>query len=147
MDAGDVERFWSGRNQQVQVDPETFIPIWNRSNHYGIDRQKQKTASFTGIWGGRLQDCAVQEDQDGPILHRWEEHLGTTDRAIVATRRRLLNLAHELQNGIEPKEPFNPDAYLTRSIAEQSPRSVPWREVWDAAQPQGAVFDHIGEAL
>ena len=144
VDEADREQFFSGKDQQIPVDPKTFIGLLNRSNDYGIDRDKQKTESFTGIPGTRLQDCAVQEDQDGPIMHRWEEHLGTTDRAIVATRRRLLALARDLQNGIEPKEPYNPDAYLVRSIVAEAPASMPWREVWDAAQPEGAVLDHIG---
>jgi nitrite reductase/ring-hydroxylating ferredoxin subunit len=146
MDEEDRERFYSGTNQQVDIDPETFLSKYNRSNHYGIDRQAQKTSSFTGIPGVRLQDLAVQEDQDGANCHRWEEHLGTTDRGIVGTRRRLIELAKNLQQGIEPKEPWNPGAFRLRSVAVEAPRSVEWRELWDSAQPQGAVFDHLGAA-
>jgi nitrite reductase/ring-hydroxylating ferredoxin subunit len=143
MDADDRELFFSGQEQQIEIDPKTFLAKYNRANDYGIDRTKQKTASFTGITGTRLQDCAVQEDQDGPCLRRWEEHLGTTDRAIIATRRRLLALARGLQEGVEPIEPSHPDAFLVRSIVEEAPRSMPWRDVWDGAQPQGAVLDQI----
>jgi len=145
MDEDDRALFYSGDQQQIEVDPETFLAKLGRAEHYGIDRQKQKTESFTGISGTRLQDCAVQEDQDGPNLHRWEEHLGVTDRAIVATRRRLLGLAKDLQKGIEPKEPMNPDAFLVHSIAMEAPNTVPWREVWDSAQPEGAILDNIAE--
>jgi phthalate 4,5-dioxygenase oxygenase subunit len=83
----------------------------------------------------RLQDMAVQEDQDGPICFRHEEHLGTTDRAIVGGRRLLLRLAEELQQGIEPPQAHHPEAYRIRSVAENSPRSADPVEVWTAGQP------------
>ena len=62
----------------MDVDPVTFLPLANHSNDYLRDLQLQKEGNFTGITGIRLQDVAVQEDQDGPICRRHEEHLGTT---------------------------------------------------------------------
>lgn len=141
MDDADRELFYSGREQQIEVDPKTFLGKYNVDNDYGIDRELQKTSSFTGIPGVRLQDCAVQEDQGGPVMQRSQEHLGTTDRAIVATRRRLINLAREMEAGNEPEEPFHPEAFRVRSIVAEAPSSVPWQDVWREAQPEGAPVD------
>jgi hypothetical protein len=91
--------------------------IQNKTNNYEIDRQKQRTESFTGIRGVRTQDVAVQEDQWGPVTKRWREHLGTTDLAVIALRRHLLRSAANLQNGIEPPEAHNGAAYRVRSVA------------------------------
>ena len=47
----------------------------------------------------------MQEDQWGPISDRTREHLGTTDLAVIATRRKLLRQVRDLQNVTEPLEP------------------------------------------
>ena len=69
--------------------PGTFRLKKNKSNDYMIDRQLQKTKTFTGIVGVNTQDFALQEGM-GPIVDRSREHLGTSDRAIVTMRRLLL---------------------------------------------------------
>ena len=74
----------------VEVDANYF-PLQNKANDYLIDREAQKTVSFTGISGVRVQDMAVQEDQRGPLSDRSREHLGASDPGVIATRRRLLN--------------------------------------------------------
>jgi hypothetical protein len=78
---------------------------------------------------------AAQEDQDGPICRRDQEHLGVTDRAIVATRRLLLQLADQLAEGIEPAQAQNADAYRIRSVAGTGPRSLDPTELWKQGQP------------
>src|SRR5207302_1876487 len=63
------------------VDQKTFRSKQNRSNNYGIDREVQRTESFTGIDGINQQDRALQESM-GPIVDRSKEHLGPADKAI-----------------------------------------------------------------
>jgi phenylpropionate dioxygenase-like ring-hydroxylating dioxygenase large terminal subunit len=70
-------------------------------NDYLIDRQKQRTESYTGIQGIGTQDLAVTESM-GPIYDRSSEHLGTTDLAIIRMRRLLIKAAEDLQRGIDP---------------------------------------------
>jgi phthalate 4,5-dioxygenase len=72
-----------------------------RANDWLIDRELQRTKTFTGIRGLNTQDLAVQESM-GPIIDRSREHLGTTDKAIIQFRRCLLDAARDLQNGIDP---------------------------------------------
>jgi len=112
----------------VEVDAQ-HQSLRNKANDYLIDRQEQKTKSFTGIKGVRVQDMAVQEDQRGPISDRSTEHLGTSDLGVIATRQRLLKQARALQAGQEPAEPRNPSAFHLRSLALNAPRAVPWVEL------------------
>ena len=112
----------------VEVD-ETFRARQTRANDYLIDRQLQKTASFTGIKGVRVQDMAVQEDQRGPLSDRSREHLGASDLGVIATRRMLLKQLRALQQGHEPLQPSTPEAYHLRSLALNAPRHVAWQDL------------------
>jgi len=107
----------TGDGSHVSQVPGTFKMTQTKDNDYEIDRQKQRTESFTGIRGVRTQDVAVQEDQWGPVTKRYKEHLGTTDLAVIALRRHLLKRAMDLQKGIEPPEAHNGAAYRVRSVA------------------------------
>jgi nitrite reductase/ring-hydroxylating ferredoxin subunit len=83
--------------------PGGILPrAWLPDNDYLIDRDKQRTESYTGIDGGAIpQDQAVTESMGG-IYDRASEHLGTTDRAIIRMRRMLIDAAKALAGGVEP---------------------------------------------
>ena len=86
--------------------PEDFVPGTSQlkaslANDYFIDRAKQKTKTFTGIRGINTQDLAVQEGM-GAIVDRSQEHLGTSDRAIVGMRRMLLEATRKVERGENP---------------------------------------------
>ena len=105
----------TGRAFPPELIPGTFIPKRNKENDYLLDREIQRTTSYTGIWGVNDQDRAIQESM-GPIYDRRKEHLGTSDQAIITARRRLLNLARELQQGIEPFPASHGDIYRVRAM-------------------------------
>ena len=75
----------------------------------------QKTKNFTGIVGTGNQDSMAQASMP-PIMDRTQEHLGVTDLGIIAIRRLLLKEVRELQEGIEPPEASNSEAYHIRGI-------------------------------
>jgi nitrite reductase/ring-hydroxylating ferredoxin subunit len=106
-----------------------FRATQNKANDYLIDRQLQKTQSFTGIRGVRVQDMAVQEDQRGPLSDRTREHLGSSDLGVIATRRLLLKQLRALQKGHAPTQPNTPDAYFVRSLALNAPRAAKWQDL------------------
>jgi phthalate 4,5-dioxygenase len=117
---------WTGIH--TEVDPRTFVPLRNKANEYLIDRALQASgASYTGIRGVREEDLAVQEGM-GEIVDREIEHLGSADLAIIATRRRLLDLVHALERGAFPYASANGDTYRVRSAALVLPRETPWDE-------------------
>jgi nitrite reductase/ring-hydroxylating ferredoxin subunit len=70
-------------------------------NDYLIDREAQRTESYTGILGVVQQDLAVTESM-GTVYDRTSEHLGSTDKAIIRMREQLIKAARDLANGIEP---------------------------------------------
>ena len=87
----------------------------NADNDYLIDREMQRTQNFTGIPVIRTQDTAMTESMGG-IVDRSQEHLGTTDVAVIAARRRLIKMAHDLAEGIEPVAALQPEIYNVRAV-------------------------------
>lgn len=58
----------------------------------------------------------------GPVADRTREHLGTSDKAVIAFRQRLLGAARRLAEGIEPQTPYDPDCYRVRAHSALVPR-------------------------
>ena len=109
------------------VDPATFRPLRTKSNNYLIDRERQRTATMTGIHGFAAQDTAVQESM-GPRVDRTQERLGTSDTAIIAARRLLLQEIRALQKGREPFGATHGDVYWVRSASMVMPREASFAE-------------------
>ena len=82
---------FAGTTGRPQFLPNTtdWLGRWrlaaNASNDYLIDREVQRTQSYTGIDGIHLQDQAITESM-GAIADRAQEHLGTSDAMIIRTR-------------------------------------------------------------
>jgi phthalate 4,5-dioxygenase len=89
--------------------------VRNADNDYLIDRELQHTQNFTGIPVIRTQDTAMTESMGGSV-DRSQEHLGTTDVAVIAARRRLIKMARDLADGIEPVEALQPEIYNVRAV-------------------------------
>lgn len=122
----EIERIESWRGVYTELVPGTYESVLSYANNYGIDREKQRTESFTGIRGIREQDLAVQEEQWGPISPRRKEHLGTSDLAIIAMRKRLLREVRDLEDGVEPHAANNGASYRVRSAAYLAPKGTEW---------------------
>jgi phenylpropionate dioxygenase-like ring-hydroxylating dioxygenase large terminal subunit len=104
--AKDEARWGRGADDLV---PGTFELKKNLGNDYLIDRQMQKTKNFTGIVGLNTQDYALQEGM-GPVVDRSKEHLGTTDKAIIACRQLLLEAVQAVEEG-KPPRAVDPSTY------------------------------------
>jgi hypothetical protein len=97
----------------------------NARNHYNIDRQAQKTETFTGIPGVNVQDRALQESM-GPIVDRSKEHLGPADRAIIVARQLLSQAVRTHQDGGMPPG-LAPSYYTVRAAEGSLPKDVDWK--------------------
>ena len=86
----------------------------NKANDYRIDRDVQRTKSYTGITGINLQDQAMCESM-GDIVDRTNEHLAPSDVMITRTRRHIVRAAQlYAEQGILPKSAS--DASVYRSV-------------------------------
>ncbi|HEV8014487.1 MAG TPA: hypothetical protein VGP48_03080, partial [Stellaceae bacterium] len=92
----------SGNAYGTHVDTKNgFRSLRNRSNDWGIDRAMQKTETYSGVPGINQQDRAVQESM-GRIVDRSRENLGPADRAVVATRKLLIEAVDTVRQGGDP---------------------------------------------
>ena len=91
------------RDMRLKTYPAPdYRPIFNRSNRYGYNAQEQKTQTYTGMGMDiNIHDQWACETQ-GPIQDRTREHLGTSDRGIIAYRRMLLDAIAAVQKGERP---------------------------------------------
>jgi phenylpropionate dioxygenase-like ring-hydroxylating dioxygenase large terminal subunit len=109
--------------------PGTFKLKRNPSNDYLIDRQLQKTSTFTGITGLNTQDFALQEGM-GPIVDRSKEFLGSSDRAIVVMRRMLLEAIATVERGDSPRGLDPAASACVRAHDDLVPVGASWRETF-----------------
>jgi phthalate 4,5-dioxygenase oxygenase subunit len=107
---------YRGGNGVISEVDENYVPLRNKANDYLIDRELQKTKSYTGIKGVSEQDAAVQDSQ-GPIADRTREHLGPTDLGIMHFRKLVMECARALQQGEKPAHLAHQDRYAVRSGA------------------------------
>ncbi len=110
--------------------PGTFRLKKSAENDYMIDRQKQKTQTYTGITGVNTQDFAVQEGM-GPIVDRSQEHLGSSDKAIASMRRLLLEATHAVERGESPR---GADPMASRGVRPHDglvPPDTDWRKAFE----------------
>jgi phthalate 4,5-dioxygenase oxygenase subunit len=115
-------RFGRGANLHADYKPKT-----NKSNDYLIDRQVQKTDTFTGIAGINTQDFALQEGM-GTVVDRTKEHVGSTDRAIILLRQILLETLKNMEEG-RPLKAIDPESYRNvRAVDRLVPKDRPWQE-------------------
>jgi hypothetical protein len=70
----------------------------------------------------QAQDIAMTESM-GYLYDRTKETLGRSDRLLVLTRRRLIEAALALQEGVEPPG-MNPKDYRQRPISMTLPRDT-----------------------
>ncbi len=86
-----------------KIIDSSYRRIPNASNHYLQDREKQRTVNFTGMEDFLAHDSCATESM-GPLYDRSREHLGGSDKAVIAVRRYLLDAIKGLQAGSEPPQ-------------------------------------------
>ena len=108
-------------------------PVRNRSNDYMIDRgMQQRGESYSGVTGVPLQDQMIQESM-GPIIDRTLEHLGSSDRMVMITRRAMLDAIRDYgESGKLPKVLAEPElAKHARGGDVLVPKGVDWLDAYE----------------
>jgi hypothetical protein len=81
----------------------------------------------------------------GVIYDRSREHLGTTDLAIIAARRRLINATKALRDhGEAPPGIGNPEWYKVRGAAVLIPADQSWVEATTEHRMYHPDLNHAG---
>lgn len=88
----------------------------NKDNDFLIDRKVQKQKRYSGIMGTPPEEDRAMTETMEPVLDRSKEHLGTSDVAIIAMRRRLIKMARDLSRGVEPALAKQGWAFRTRGL-------------------------------
>jgi phenylpropionate dioxygenase-like ring-hydroxylating dioxygenase large terminal subunit len=110
-----------------------YMPRLGRCNDYGFSRQEQQTRTYTGMGEDiNVHDQWAVESQ-GRIQDRTREHLGLTDKAIVAYRRMLMAAIRQAAAGARTL--MEVDAEAARGI--QGPATMDgigpsddWQQYW-----------------
>ena len=112
------------REQRLKLyELPDYRPRIGRHNNYGYNVAEQKSQTFTGMgFDINVHDQWAIESQ-GRIQDRTREHLGTSDKAIVAYRRMLLSAIGQVADGEKP--PMWLDAARATEIRGPSP-STAW---------------------
>jgi phthalate 4,5-dioxygenase oxygenase subunit len=87
----DAWRKFCGATPGVDLNAD-WTKVRNLQNNFLQDRAAMKAGDFTGIEGIPTQDMAMWESM-GPIADRSEDHLGSSDVAIVQFRRQMVAAA------------------------------------------------------
>ena len=137
------------RRKPLDADERKALRSWinadysrarNLHNDYLIDRVLQRTLLYSGIQSVNAaeQDGCATETM-GPIYDRSREHLGYSDKTIVALRKLLLNAVRNLAEGKEPRhvihDPREVDFSRLRSLKCVLPAGTDWHKMMEGLGP------------
>ena len=98
--AGPVDKA-AMRDQRTQfIPPPLYLPKAGRHNGWGFNAEEQRSQTFLGMGEDdiNVHDQWAVESM-GPIQDRTREHLGSSDKIIMANRRLLLQAIATVQAG------------------------------------------------
>jgi nitrite reductase/ring-hydroxylating ferredoxin subunit len=90
--ASQAEPFWDADYRKIR----------NIHNHYLQDREAQRTVNFTGMGPDFVVHDSAATETMGSLYDRSKEHLGASDRAVIAVRNYLLRTVKAFAAGAEP---------------------------------------------
>jgi hypothetical protein len=117
LTSDDIVYYKQGGYAYPEMIPGTWKTRANVFNDYEVDRLGQKNHLYSGIKTFPLQDIAMMENQWGPLAKRELEHLVAMDYHMIYLRRKLLQAARNMRDGIEPIEPWLPQTYHYHSAS------------------------------
>lgn len=113
-----------------------YRPRLNKANDYGFDPSEQMRETFTGMGDDINVHDQWAVESPGPVHDRSTEHLGTSDRAIIHYRRRLIDAIGAVAGGGDAPMRANGSADAPLAVDTVAPREA-WDETWrgyDAAR-------------
>jgi phthalate 4,5-dioxygenase len=124
-----------------------YVPKLGRHNDWGFDPEEQRTRTYLGMGE---EDINVHDqwavESMGAIQDRTREHLGTTDKVIMAHRRALLKAIDAVEAGAAPPMVLAADAAAALTGPDTIDCIAPaqgWQDFWQeraAAKRAGAPW-------
>jgi hypothetical protein len=104
----------------------------NATNRYQQDRDSMKTQTFTGMGPNFQAHDSFATESQGWVQNRTAENLVSSDKAIVASRKLILNAIKDVQQGREPQHVIR-EAQKNRFanlvvLSDVIPASADWKE-------------------
>lgn len=120
------------RNKNTAETTPDYRLSRNETNRYQQDRASMRTKSFTGMGFNFQAHDAFATESQGAIQDRTAENLVSSDKAIVAARKLLLNAISDVKAGREPQHVIR-DPNLNRFPhlivhSELVPASTDWKQ-------------------
>ncbi len=137
------------RNQRLQaVSLPDYIPKSGRHNQWGYNPEEQMTRTFLGMGE---DDINVHDqwacESMGAIQNRTREHLGTSDKVIIANRRILAKAIDDVAAGTLPPGFAKPEVAAARCGPDTVDGIAPaqdwsaWAQQTMQAKRDGAPWD------
>jgi len=119
------------KKHRAEITPDYRLSR-EEANRYQQDRDSMQTKTFTGMGFNFQAHDAFATESQGRIQDRTAEHLVSSDKAIVAARKLLLNGIEDVKQGREPRHRLS-DPKMNRFphlmvISEVVPDSVHWKD-------------------
>jgi hypothetical protein len=109
-----------------------------------------KTWSFTGLGRNFVPHDTWATEGAGPIQDRTQEHLGSSDRGIVAGRRALLEALKDVREGRDPKGVWRDPSAVPQMVVRSDtllPADVDWRNYWEDDSIKPELTTTIGAGI
>jgi phenylpropionate dioxygenase-like ring-hydroxylating dioxygenase large terminal subunit len=90
------------RNKQHENVSEDYRTPRRAENRYLQDRTEMKKSSYAGMGRKYYDHDKFATESQGPIADRSKEHLGVTDKAVVAMRKQIFEAIEDVRKGQAP---------------------------------------------
>ena len=135
------------RQRLLGVSLPDYLPLKGRHNDWGFDAEEQRSRTFLGMGEAdiNVHDQWAVESM-GAIADRTREHLGTSDKVIMANRRLLLQAIETVHAGGRPPMALAADAACALTGPDTIDCIAPaqgWESFWQraaAAKRAGAAW-------
>jgi len=144
--AGPLDKETMRQQRLAHMSLPDYVPLHGRHDGWNFNPEEQRTRTFLGMGEEdiNLHDQWAVESM-GAIQDRTREHLGTSDRVIMANRRQLLKAIQTVQAGGTPPMALN----AKEAAALQGPDTMDCiapSESWQSYWQQAATAKRAGAA-
>ena len=117
--------------ERSELTPDYRL-VRNEANRFMQDRESMKSKTYAGMGSGFQAHDAFATASQGVIQDRTEEHLVSSDKAIVAARKLLEKAIRDVQEGREPphviRDPSQNRVPHLLVISDMIPSGGDWKE-------------------